>query len=115
MTAMPAMWEEAPETWEEVEWPEWVPQEVRDQIVGFWTWHGPPAEWALSAVREAARHTLPPKFGETVLVRPRAGPNGAMVCGRWIHAWNNMGRVVRPDGTYMCPSYGCVIRWAVAA
>ncbi len=29
---------------------------------------------------------------------------GEVVTGRWVHAWNNIGRLVLPDGTARCVS-----------
>ena len=105
--------DEAPSTWSEVEWPEWVPEGVRDQIIQFWSEFGRgPRQWAENA---AEPHTHP--FGATLrTIKTQGGYPAPGLVGRWVHAWNNMGRLVLPDGSWVYPAdFQCVSVPAEAA
>lgn len=86
-------------TWSEFAWPEWVPQKVRDQIEDFWSPPGRgPDEWEENA-RRPYNHA--PTFGEHVRMRRALGrPSEGFVVGRYVHAWNNIGRLVLEDGGF---------------
>lgn len=86
---------DAPLSWEAVVWPAWVPQKVRQEIADFW---GPkcgrrPRDYADSIVRNPAPT---PALGERVRLRLT---HSRWVEGRYVHAWNNIGRVVCDDGS----------------
>lgn len=89
-------WEgDAPASWDLVQWPTWVPPEVRHQVADFW---GPkcgrkPKDYAESILRYPDEI---PAFGERVRLRVSGS---RWVEGRYVHAWNNIGRVVRDDGS----------------
>ena len=90
----------AAETWDEYEWPEWVPSEVRERIQEFW---GPkdnrgPQAWYQSAVRNNA-----PPLGTVTKLYGSGG--GGEEEGRFVPAWNHIGRIVREDGTVACVSF----------
>jgi protein gp37 len=94
-----------PATWDEFTWPEWVPERVREQIVSFWgpASHRRPAEYLADVLCEKFNtFQRPPAFGERVTLRVR---EGEYVTGRYVHAWNNIGRVVRDDGSYEVVSF----------
>ncbi|MFG3585041.1 phage Gp37/Gp68 family protein [Streptomyces sp. NPDC047990] len=93
---------EAPLTWSEWTWPDWVPAEVRDAIEGFW---GPkcgrtPRDWMRDMHQQGA-----PAFGAAVTLGDGFGPNPPKVTGRFVHAWNNIGRLVREDGSFAYTSF----------
>lgn len=98
----------APATWSEVCWPKWVPPAVCEQIESFWSasYNRCPADWEKSASSAynggLGRLENIPYFGEHVTL-PGWSP-GEMVTGRWVHAWNNIGRVITADGAYHCLS-----------
>jgi hypothetical protein len=99
-----------PEKWEDIQWPEWVPEKVRQEIQRFWSGPGRgPREWMESAVRNHA-----PAFGSTATVL-RMKPDlkvaflrehYEVVPVRYVHAWNNIGRGIHPDGSYDVVSLG---------
>jgi len=98
---------EAPPTWDEVVWPNWVPVRIREQIKSFWSCFGRiPDDY--DAAKRGNNNKAPP-FGALVMVKPRRGDG--WWCGRYVHAWNNMGRVVRNDGSYECVATFEVIEW----
>ncbi len=79
-------------SWNEFCWPEWVLPEIKKQIEEFWleSWGRNPQKWSESAVREHA-----PAFGLRVRMK---NFKGELVCGNYIFAWNNIGRLVNDDG-----------------
>ena len=85
--------EDAPATWAEWTWPEWVPPEVRQQIEEFWRvdWGRGPKAWLRDCVVQGS-----PPFGARMEQRGRDGY--ADCSGRWVHAWNNIGRLIDADG-----------------
>jgi hypothetical protein len=85
-------------TWSEYRWPNWVPLEVRQQIERFWSDKNGrgPEEWEENA-------TAPYNDGAPLgtQVRRRAlGGERTVVSGRYVHRWNNIGCVVKADGTH---------------
>lgn len=83
-----------PATWDAVTWPRWVPEDVREQVVGFWgpKCHRRPADYEGNGLD---RYNLAPAFGQRVTM-PKTQDESAT--GRYVHAWNNMGRVVDDEG-----------------
>lgn len=94
-----------PPTWAQVEWPEWVPAPVRQQLAEFWSelWGRGPRGYQAS-IRTAPYEDIP-NFGARGRFH-RVASRDQWVEGRYIHAWNNIGRVVLDDGTYECVSVG---------
>ncbi len=101
---------EAPEGWADFPWPDWIPLPTRDQIESFWSedYGRGPRAWLRDHVIQGM-----PDTGETIttedlntLARDEKGrrPN---ITGRYIHAWNNVGRLLREDGqvVFACASY----------
>ncbi len=88
----------APATWSDVAWPAWVPPELRAEIATFWSeaWHRGPKAYAAQFATNYARRV---GFGERVSGRDLGKKP---IAGRYVHAWNNIGRVVRDDGSYGC-------------
>lgn len=86
--------------WAEYQWPEWVPESLRETIESFWAdsyGRGPDA-WEASA---SGKYN-PPALGL------RLGDRGCFwttsrsaVVGRWVHKWNNIHAVVLDDGTWV--------------
>lgn len=77
------------DTWEEYEWPLWVPDEVKKSIMDFW---GPsqsrtPKDWL-----ENWKDRTDIAMGQEVVLQELCGKRYAQ--GKYIHAWNNIGRVV---------------------
>ena len=94
---------EPPSEWGDVDWPEWVPQKIRDEVARFWssTLGRGPSEYQRSA--EASYNRMP-DFGERVFL-PDTGPDPTpRHRGRWVHAWNNIGRIVKDDGSVVVTS-----------
>lgn len=92
-----------PATWAEFEWPHWVPQAVRDQVESFWGDDNRrrPRQWA-EAARGPYNHA-PCLIGCRVALADLSSDMKA-VNGRYVYAWNNIGRVIRDDGSYKCVS-----------
>lgn len=89
----------APVSWDLVVWPEWVPVEVRTQIAAFWGCFGRrPRDYV---EQHRTNYANAPCFGERVRLRRLFD---GFVEGRYVHAWNNIGRVVRDDGVVECVS-----------
>jgi len=75
--------------------PSWVPADVRDMIARDWSLHGGADAWRLDA--SAAHRGPPPALGEVVtLARCDAR---SLVTGRYVHAWNDLGRIIDEHGT----------------
>lgn len=93
-------------TWDEFEWPDWVPQIVIKEIEGFWSHEcgRGPEQWVKDA-EYAMQHYYAPPFGARG-VYCRTLPSSLPVYGRYIHAWNNIGRVVDNDGNVYLVSSG---------
>lgn len=87
-------------TWAEYEWPEWVPAELREQVQEFWGCKNSrgPQGWYQSAVQNNA-----PPLGTTARLRGTGSEEEEK--GRFVPAWNNIGRIVREDGTVACVSF----------
>lgn len=98
-TASKMPWEPgcAPAMWVEVQWPDWVPADVREQIEKFWNHHGGPRGYEAGMATNYADN---PPFGHEGWFRSAGGDD--LVHGRYVHAWNNIGRVVTDDGTVRC-------------
>lgn len=111
--------DEAPETWDGFPWPEWIPAEQRKQIEEFWSvaWGGGPRAW----LRDHEVQKMP-YTGERITTADIFGRardeigNPVDVTGRYIHAWNNMGRLMLEDGTVktVSPSYRSAARYRAA-
>ena len=83
----------APATWDEWLWPDWVPQETRDEIREFWSWGGrKPIDYI-----ESAEERDSPPLGARLRQR-QLFSKGTEISGRWVHCWNNIGRLVGDDG-----------------
>lgn len=75
-----------------IAWPDWVPGDVRKQVHDFWSCFGrTPRDYF-----QNYEQNLAPDFGVEGRFR---GSVGEWVEGRYVHAWNNMGRVILPDGS----------------
>lgn len=94
-----------PKTWAEVVWPEWVPAEVREQIASFWAESSGRSPGHYQASIRGNCYDDIPNFGTRGRFH-RVCTRDQWVEGRYIHAWNNIGRVVLDDGTYECVSIG---------
>lgn len=85
--------------WNEFAWPDWVPVYVRTSIEGFWSesMGRSPKKWGEDAIRNGA-----PDPEKIVEIEGHKG--------RYIHCWNNMGRIIKDDGTatvVALPPYRC--------
>lgn len=92
----------APKSWADWVWPGFVPIRVREQIQNFWSedsGRGPRA-WLANMSEQGA-----PPFGAVVTMGNGFGPNPAPVTGRYVHAWNNIGRLVLDDGEFAYTSF----------
>ncbi len=105
----------APESWAEFVWPEWVPGEQRRQIEGFWSasdGRGPRAWLRDHVVQQVpatgARITCAVSKDGWAKVNKMA-TSGAS--GRYLHSWNNIGRIITDDGQTVCASGGSGSGW----
>lgn len=92
-----------PARWDDFPWPEWVPSAVRSQIQSFWSDFGrTPKDW-INDIRQQWDGD-PPNFGDVVQLREMLSEN-RLVEGRFVHAWNNIARIVLKDGSYKAVSF----------
>jgi protein gp37 len=108
--------EDAPSTWADYAWPEWVPQQQREQIESFWaeSYGRGPKAWMRDNLQQRA-----PATGATVGLRllknwadvvPALSPE-AEAHGRYIHRWNNIGTVLLEDGRLFYTGVGMGPGW----
>jgi hypothetical protein len=92
----------APGTWAEWAWPDWVPPKVREQVEAFWAdgYGCGPRAW----LHDISDRGVPP-FGAVVTLGNGFGVNPPPATGRYVHAWNNIGRLVLDDGSVVCTSF----------
>jgi hypothetical protein len=82
--------------WEIFQWDDWIPTEIRDQVIEFWHFHnGNPFHW----IRDF--RLFEPLYG-TIVTQDDTGDH--LVKGHFVHVWNNMGRVVEESGIIHCVS-----------
>ena len=89
-------WEaDPPATWEGFPWPEWVPESVRSEIEKFWSleYRRGPRDWSENG---RPSYNNAPEFGERVTLGLGEADR---YTGRYVHAWNNIGRLVLDDGS----------------
>lgn len=81
------------DTWEEFAWPSWVPGEIRTQIQEFWAerYGRSPREWA-----QHAHWNRYPLFADRCIAFVIR--NDQPIHGRYVHCWNNIGRLVDAHG-----------------
>ena len=81
----------------EWDWPDWVPDDVREEIEQFWSssMGRSPDDWRRSAVEHGM-----PELGQRVRMQTIVG--SGIVEGRFVHAWNNIGRIVMDGGAVEC-------------
>jgi len=82
----------SPSSWADV-WPSWMPAKVREDIEIFWSHHGGPAGYGRQFATNWAERV---PFGARV---HGVDLGGRAIRGRYVHAWNNIGRVIEDDGT----------------
>ncbi|MDQ0842458.1 DUF5131 family protein [Streptomyces sp. V1I6] len=104
ISPMPAA--DAPRTWAEWTWPDWVPQIVREHVEDFWgaDQGRSPAHWIRDMHQQGA-----PAFGATLAMDDGFGRHPRQIVGRYVHAWNNIGRLVLdgdPDREFAYTSFG---------
>jgi hypothetical protein len=88
--------------WEQVLWPAWVPISVREEIVGFWSDFGRgPRNYQQQHATNYAH--APPLGWRGFHDRGRYGIEGP---GRYVHCWNNIGRLILDDGSIAYASTG---------
>ncbi|XTZ13874.1 DUF5131 family protein [Micromonospora echinospora] len=101
---------DAPASWADWTWPDWVPVKAREQIESSWSKRvgRGPASWLADAHAQGA-----PAFGQQWTtprgMRPPGSPDGRHT-GRYIHAWNNIGRLALPNEEMGYTSFGCSAR-----
>ena len=83
-------------TWPDFIWPDWVPAEVQKSIEDFWSesQRRSPQEWLKNSIDNGA-----PAFGAVVSLPQLHGNPSPLATGRFVHAWNNIGRLVLEDGS----------------
>lgn len=103
----------APNTWAQFQWPDWIPDDIRGQIERFWCpeFGRGPKSWL-----QDMRNQDAPPTGARARVR-LFGRDMSRVEGRFVHAWNNIGRVRLDDGSWhccsFCPAYNPKIDWVI--
>lgn len=103
----------SPDYWGDFQWPEWVPSEFQRQIEDFWRvdYGRGPRAW----LRDMEVQCAPPTGSDARVHLLRAGHPA--VKGRYLHCWNNIGRVQLDDGSWHCCSVGPdwqEIDWVIA-
>lgn len=95
-------------TWDAYDFPAWVPEPVRGEIRRFWseTCGRSPRSWHANTLDKYNRQ---PALGAVVEAESFTHSGLPLLTGRWVPAWNNIGRVVMRDGSYKCSST-CGIR-----
>lgn len=85
-------------SWEDFTWPSWVLPEIAKQIKEFYSskMGRSPLIWHTSAIQNHA-----PKFGIRIRIEDF---QNKIVCGRFVFAWNNIGRLVDDNAKvqYVC-------------
>lgn len=84
--------------WADFMWPDWVHADVRELIERFWAEeHGRgPRAWAENATQPYTNET--PTGAIVRMWTDRSGPGSAPREGRYIHLWNNIGRLLLDEG-----------------
>ena len=85
-------------------WPDWVPDKVRQDIEGFWKWHRGAEGYAAFCANDPKAgnaYNHQPPLGAWVLARD-FGEDSGTCYGRWVPAWNNIGRVIQGDRVRYC-------------
>ena len=92
-------------SWNEVKFDAWVPKDVRNQIREFWSeFDRKPIDW----LKDSQIRKETPPYGKRVKAKITDRLEGRklikkIVKGRFIHAWNNIGRIICEDcGTVFC-------------
>jgi hypothetical protein len=95
-------------TWNEYEFPAWVPDKVRALIRDFWReqWGRSPRAWHECAIAKYNGH---PPLGAQVEAQSLTNSGLPLLRGRWVPLWNNIGCVVMDDGSHKSSST-CGIR-----
>lgn len=108
-------YDSAPTTWKEYTWPDWVPAEQRKQIESFWSesWGGGPRAWLRDHVIQqvpatGARGIWTVRDSNWAEVNKMATVGAS---GRYLHSWNNMGRIITDDGRTITASGGSGSGW----
>jgi hypothetical protein len=88
--------EKTKRTWNDYEWPDWVPEEVRLEVEDFWgvAQGRSPDEWE----ENAKLHRV--ELGKTVILPLLSSRGDEFAQGRVVHAWNNIGRLVLESGEF---------------
>jgi hypothetical protein len=88
--------------WEIFEWPSWVPAAIRSEIERFWgaRSHRDPSAWQRNIA-----HNHAPHLGQVVTLPVLALGKPVLKTGRYVHCWNNIGRLVHDDGTWTYTSF----------
>lgn len=102
-------------TWDNYVWEDWIPVELRKLITDFWSdsYGRSPESWLKDHViqmvpRTGARVTFG-RDGDSWLTTDKMAADG--VTGRYVHLWNNIGRVVANDGSVHCTAGGYGSGW----
>lgn len=76
------------------EWPDWVPQGLRQAVEVHWTPRGGERAWRADAVQRGVPQLGDPvDGGRPAQLRP---PDDRV--GRYVHLWGDVGRLVMSDG-----------------
>lgn len=87
-------------TWQSHQWEDWIPVEIRKQIKEFWSvdiGRGP-KQWKQDEIEQEA-----PRTGSIVTLPELISKK--KVTGRYVHCWNNIGRIVHEDGSFSYVSF----------
>lgn len=111
----PAAESNAPEKWADFQWPDWVPAKQRESIEGFWSEANGrgPVDW----LRNHRIQRVPATGARVTCSVDRSGwatinkMTTAGVSGRYLHAWNNIGRIITDDGQTIYASGGSGSGW----
>lgn len=102
-------------SWADFPWPEWVPEKQRACIEAFWSeqWRRSPRSYSEASTAECYKA---PEMGTRVTVydRKTSEPASDHPEGRYLHCWNNIGRVIHDDGAISYVSIGAGKVWRLS-
>lgn len=82
--------------------PGWVNEQLREQIKDFWGWAGRTYKDWLSNPKQYIKEGRLPVQGSNVAfyLEDYKTDKYSRITGKYLHAWNNMGRLVLKDKSY---------------
>jgi protein gp37 len=97
---VPMLPDDAPPVWSDWNWDDWVTPAIRQAVEQFWPAdRGGPRAWLRDALKQGS-HAYGQAVNTVTFNHPRE-----YASGRWVHAWNNIGRLAHADGSHSYVSF----------